>query len=44
MSFIVGDDGTVFEKDLGPNRAAAAAAIARYNPDPTWARIDIKDE
>jgi DUF2950 family protein len=44
MSFVVGNDGTVFQKDLGPNTAAAAAAITRFNPDPTWARIDITDE
>lgn len=36
MSFIVNEAGIVFEKDLGPNTATIAPAIAEYNPDMTW--------
>jgi len=36
MTFIVNQDGVVFEKDLGPNTATAAAAIRSFNPDATW--------
>jgi hypothetical protein len=36
MTFIVNADGVVHEKDLGADTAAAAAAIARYDPDATW--------
>lgn len=36
MTFIVNQDGIVFEKNLGPKTAASAAAIARYDPDPSW--------
>jgi hypothetical protein len=36
MTFIVNQDGVVYEKDLGPNTAAAAAAIKAFNPDSTW--------
>ena len=35
-SFIVNQDGTVYEKDLGPDTTARAAAITEYNPDETW--------
>jgi Protein of unknown function (DUF2950) len=40
MTFIVGGDGTVLEKDLGPDTRTAAAAITRYDPDPTWSRAE----
>jgi hypothetical protein len=40
MTFIVNQDGVVFEKDLGPNTAAAAKAIKTFNPDNTWRRVD----
>lgn len=36
MTFIVNQDGVVYEKDLGPRTAAAASAIKSYNPDSTW--------
>jgi hypothetical protein len=44
VSFIVGPAGVVFQKDLGANTANIAGSILRYDPDPTWARVDIKDE
>jgi len=40
MTFIVNHDGIVFEKDLGPDTAARAAAIGRFDPDATWLRAD----
>jgi hypothetical protein len=40
MTFIVGTDGTVLEKDLGPDTPAAAVAITRYDPDQTWSRSE----
>jgi len=36
MTFIVGMDGLVFQKDLGPNTATMAANIKEFNPDKTW--------
>jgi Protein of unknown function (DUF2950) len=36
MTFIVNQDGTVREKDLGPETDAAARAMTLYNPDPSW--------
>jgi hypothetical protein len=36
MTFIVNHDGTVFEKDLGPDTAKIARAMAKFNPDKSW--------
>jgi len=36
MTFIVNQDGVVYQKDLGPKTVAAANAIKAYNPDATW--------
>jgi hypothetical protein len=36
MTFMAGADDTVYEKDLGPNTAEAAGAIAARDPDPSW--------
>ena len=36
MTFIVNNQGRVYQKDLGPDTATAAAAITEYDPDPTW--------
>jgi len=35
-SFIVNQDGLVYEKDLGRDTAALAPAIVEFNPDRTW--------
>ena len=40
MTFMVSHDGVVYEQDLGPNTAARAAAISRFDPDSTWTRVD----
>jgi hypothetical protein len=39
MTFIVSDEGVVYEKDLGPETAKRAAAVTRYDPDETWQRV-----
>jgi hypothetical protein len=36
MTFIVNQDGKVYQKDLGPRTEAIAAAMTQYNPDKTW--------
>ena len=36
MSFTVDQDGTVYEKDLGPQTADFASQMKTYNPDKTW--------
>lgn len=37
MTFIVNQDGKVFQKDLGPQTTEEASKITEYNPDSTWA-------
>jgi hypothetical protein len=44
MSFIVNQDGVVFQKDLGPQTARSAASIAQFNSDPGWARIEVTEQ
>src|SRR5213596_2527450 len=39
-TFMVGPNGVVYEKDLGPNTLKAFEAIDRYNPDKTWKETD----
>lgn len=36
MSFIVNQDGEVYEKNLGPQTASAAAELRSFDPDPSW--------
>jgi hypothetical protein len=36
MTFIVNQDGVVYEKDLGPQTGALAKAMTKFNPDKTW--------
>jgi len=36
MTFLVGTNGVVYRKDLGPNTATIAKAMKSYNPDSTW--------
>ncbi len=38
MTFVVNQNGIVYEKDLGPKTAKTAEAMTRYNPDETWKR------
>jgi hypothetical protein len=35
-TFLVGYDGVVYERDLGPDTLNVAAKTERYNPDRTW--------
>jgi hypothetical protein len=44
MTFIVGQDGVVYRKDLGPNTATLAKAMKAYNPDSTWQKDEDQQE
>jgi hypothetical protein len=44
MSFIVGPDGDVYQKDLGPETARIAAAMTAFDPDLSWSRVDVTNE
>jgi hypothetical protein len=39
-TFIVGPDGVVYEKDLGPDTLKTFQSMDRYNPDKTWKETD----
>jgi hypothetical protein len=39
MTFVVGQDGLVYQKDLGPDTDTQAARLAEYNPDKSWTAI-----
>lgn len=39
MTFMVSQDGAVYQRDLGPDTAARAAAIARFDPGAGWTRV-----
>jgi DUF2950 family protein len=39
MTFIVNQDGVVYQKDLGSNTAASARAMKQFNPDSTWKKV-----
>jgi len=36
MTFIVGPDGVVRQKDLGQDTKTLAPGVAAYDPDSTW--------
>ena len=40
MTFMVNQDGTVFQKDLGANTAKLARKIDAFSPDSTWTKVD----
>ncbi|HEY5837468.1 MAG TPA: DUF2950 domain-containing protein [Pyrinomonadaceae bacterium] len=43
-TFLVSQDGVVYEKDLGPRTLEIFQSIDRFNPDPTWRPVLDKDK
>jgi len=41
MTFIVGPNGVVYERDLGKDTTAQAAALKEFNPDPSWTEVRL---
>ncbi|MGD0200884.1 MAG: DUF2950 domain-containing protein [Bryobacteraceae bacterium] len=39
MTFIVNQQGRVYQKNLGPTTAEIAAAMTEYDPDPAWTLV-----
>jgi len=39
MTFMVNQDGKVYQADLGPNTQARATAIQRFDPDKAWTEV-----
>jgi hypothetical protein len=44
MTFQVNQDGIVFQKDLGPETVRLSAQIAQFDPDLTWARVEVTNQ
>src|SRR5215472_12164585 len=40
MTFIVGKNGQIYQKDLGNDTAKIAASMTDFNPDKTWSAAD----
>lgn len=40
MTFLVNQDGVVYEKDLGPRTPEIVKTLTRYNRDATWRKAD----
>ena len=41
MTFMVGQDGVVYQKDLGEDTATQAPRLAEYNPDESWTAVQV---
>jgi DUF2950 family protein len=39
-TFICGENGVVYQKDLGPNTGALGASMTQYNPDSSWKAVE----
>jgi hypothetical protein len=44
MTFIVNQDGVVYQKDLGWDTPVVAEEMTAYNPDKTWTKADTEPE
>jgi hypothetical protein len=40
MTFVVNQDGQIYQKDLGPRTGQIASEMVEYNPDSTWQPVD----
>ena len=40
MTFVVNQDGKIYQKDLGPGTEKIASGITTYSPDKTWGLVD----
>jgi hypothetical protein len=41
MTFVVSQDGVVYQKDLGKDTATQARLLAEYNPDESWTAVQM---
>jgi hypothetical protein len=44
MTFIVGSDGVVYEKDLGKNTESTVKAMKKFDPDSSWHKTEDEQE
>jgi hypothetical protein len=41
MTFIVNQDGKIYQKDLGPQTGQIASMMTVFNPDDGWSRAEV---
>jgi hypothetical protein len=39
MSFVVNQDGQLYQKNLGPQSARIASALRSFDPGPSWSPV-----
>jgi Protein of unknown function (DUF2950) len=44
MTFIVGEDGTIYQKDLGPKTVVEAKAMTEYDPGRGWTKVENEQQ
>ncbi len=44
MTFLVSQDGIVYQKDLGKKTDALAGAMKEYNPNSSWQKVEEQQE
>jgi hypothetical protein len=44
MTFVVGPDGDVYQKDLGPETARVASEMKTFDPDLSWTRVTMTND
>jgi hypothetical protein len=44
MTFVVNEDGVVYEKDLGKKTDVLATAMKEYGPNPSWQKAEEQQE
>jgi len=40
MTFMTGNDGVIYERDLGPDTAKIASSIQQFNPTDDWSEVE----
>jgi hypothetical protein len=40
MTFVVNQNGQIYQKDLGPRTSQIASEMTEYNPDVTWQPVE----
>ena len=42
MTFVINQQGRVYQKDLGADTATLASSMTEYNPDPSWKLVEVQ--
>jgi hypothetical protein len=44
MTFVIGADGVVYQKDLGKKTGVIAKAMKEYDPNSSWEKVEMQQE